>query len=410
MIEKGSNLPLIKQRNSTLVKEMIFQHSPISRSEIAHMLNLTAPTITACVNPLIAQGLIHEFSVSTPDEDHQLGRRPTMLEFVGSAYYLCGVEVGPYHTYIIITDLLGNILHSAELPKSSAQYSEMLHSLVNTINDFIADSKIPEEKFMGVGVSVAGWLSGDDGMMYHSKNEDWNGHDLGKDLRERLRLPMVIENNVRARAVRADLFDRSIHSDPAVYFYVSYGLACPLIINGRLLYGMSAGAGEIGHMLADPNGPRCPICGRNGCLDTLASEKAIIRRFRTILETGVPTILRQMCPHPNLLTIDHILAAQECDDPVVNSVINECIHHLASTLAGVMNLISPRTVLIDAHLMNLQRNRDLMKSLIENSAFEVPGEHSTLGFVPYDPFGGAKGAAALLVKQFLLGNPPENNG
>ena len=97
MYEKGANLPLIKLRNNELVKKMIYQHSPISRSEIAQALHLTAPTITACVNPLVSAGLLQESIAEVSGNDGRpLGRRPAMLEFVRDAYRLCGVELGPY--------------------------------------------------------------------------------------------------------------------------------------------------------------------------------------------------------------------------------------------------------------------------------------------------------------------------
>ena len=97
MYEKGANLPMLKQRNNALVKKIIYQRSPISRSEIAQQLHLTAPTITACVNPLISAGLLLESIVENPvSDDRPLGRRPALLEFVRDAYRLCGVELGPY--------------------------------------------------------------------------------------------------------------------------------------------------------------------------------------------------------------------------------------------------------------------------------------------------------------------------
>ena len=88
MVEKGGNLPLIKQKNLSLIKKVIYQYSPISRIEIAQRLSLTSPTITTSVNPMIAQGLLRELPAfrNGQDAERTPGRRPVMLEFVPEAH------------------------------------------------------------------------------------------------------------------------------------------------------------------------------------------------------------------------------------------------------------------------------------------------------------------------------------
>ena len=55
-------------------------------------------------------------------------------------------------------------------------------------------------------------------------------------------------------------------AEPFAYFFVSFGVACQMIIDGKVLYGQSAAAGEIGHTVVQRNGPVCPTCGNRGCL------------------------------------------------------------------------------------------------------------------------------------------------
>ena len=399
MHEKGANLPLIKLRNNELVKKMIYQHSPISRSEIAQELHLTAPTITACVNPLISAGLLQESIAETPVSDGRpLGRRPAMLEFVRDAYRLCGVELGPYRTYLVLTDLCGRTLRSLELERMADDYTQAVALLGQWIGEFLSG----ETRVLGVGVGLPGWVMGKAGTIYNSFRKGWNDKDLAGDLSSILGIPVVMENNVRARLIGADLFDRRISRDPAVYFYASFGLACPVMMEGKVLYGLSAGAGEIGHTSVDPNGPHCAVCGKNGCLESVASEKAILRRCRAMIEAGVGTVLNELTDSPEALTIAQVLAAQECDDRAVNMVVNDAVRHLAVSLAGIINLISPETVLVDAHLMQSQRNRNRMLEVLQENIFDLSIHHSEITFVPYDAFGGARCAAALAIKVLLL--------
>lgn len=399
MNEKGANLPLVKQRNNELVKKIIYQHSPISRSEIAQQLHLTAPTITACVNPLISEGLLLESIVETPASDGRpLGRRPALLEFVRNAYCLCGVELGPYQTYLVLTDLCGHVLRSQKLERMADDYTEAVSTLSHWIGAFLKDT----ERVLGVGVGLPGWVMGTAGTIYNSFRKGWNNKDLAGDLQKRLHIPVVMENNVRTRLIGADLFDRLVSRDPAVYFYASYGLACSIMMDGRVLYGLSGGAGEIGHTSVDPNGPHCPACGKNGCLESIASEKAILRRCRAMMHAGVDTILNELAASSEALTISHVLTAQECDDRTVNLVVNDAVRHLGVSLAGIINLISPETVLVDAHLMQSARNREQLLSVLQENIYDLSIHHSEVTFVPYDAFGGARCAAALAVKSLLL--------
>lgn len=399
MHEKGGNLPLIKLRNNELVKKMIYQHSPISRSEIAQELHLTAPTITACVNPLVSAGLLQESVADVPASDGRpLGRRPAMLEFVRDAYRLCGVELGPYHTYLVLTDLRGNPLRRLELERMADDYSQAITLLGQWIGQFLAG----EDRILGVGVGLPGWVAGKAGTIYNSFRKGWNDKDLAGDLSRILGVPVVMENNVRARLIGADLFDRRIFRDPAVYFYASFGLACPIMMEGKVLYGLSAGAGEIGHTSVDPNGPPCAVCGKNGCLESVGSEKAILRRCRAMMEAGADTLLNVLAPSPEALTISHVLAAQDCDDRAVNMVVNDAIRHLSVSLAGIINLISPETVLVDAHLMQSQRNQARMLEVLQENIYDLSIHHSEITFIPYDAFNGARCAAALAVKVLLL--------
>jgi len=401
MYEKGANLPLIKLRNNELVKKMIYQRSPISRSEIAQELHLTAPTITACVNPLVARGLIHEFTAETNGNGGpSLGRRPAMLEFVRDAYCLCGVDLGPYHTYLVLTDLRGAILCSRTLARMVDDYETAVEVLAAGISDFLRESG--RKNVLGVGVGLPGWVMGKAGTIFNSFRKGWIDKDLAGDLEEKLGRPVVIENNARARLIGADLFDRCVSRDPAVYFYISFGLACPVMLDGKVLYGMSAGAGEIGHISVDPNGPHCSVCGKNGCLESMASEKAIVRRCRLILEAGVSTVLGRMVSAPEELTIAHVLAAQKCDDAVANMVVYDAIRHLAISLAGFINLICPQTILVDAQVMQLAQNRERMLAVLRENIFDLSIQHPEITFVPYDALAGARSAAALVAKALLL--------
>ena len=401
MNEKGSNHQQLKLNNYHLIKKYIYQHSPISRVEIAQKLGLTTPTITGMVNPMIAGGLLRETMVESCNEEKRAGRPRVMLEYVPDAYYVCGVDVGPYQINYVLTDLCGHVVDTLHTDDKLDEYDTTLELLSKQIPGFIARTGVPKGKILGVGICLPGLIDGSVGKIYTTFHEGWVHHNLAAELEQRLGLRVATENNVRARAIGADLFVREVKQEPFAYFYVSFGVACQFIIDGKALYGQSAAAGEIGHTVVQRGGPVCPTCGNRGCLEALAGERAILQRCREIMQTDDKTALWTFCGVPKALTMEHVLKAQETGDEPVNLVMEDVIDYLGIALANTINVVSPSTVVLDAKIFMAPRNQDLMMHAVRRNMFRVHVDKTQFEFLPYDPDRGARGAAAVVVKDFL---------
>ena len=402
MNERGSNHLLLKRNNYHLIKKYIYQHSPISRVEVARQLCLTTPTITGVVAHLIGRGLLQEVAAAQ-EEGKGAGRPRIMLEFVPTAFHICGVDVGPYWINYILTDLQGNVLASRHTGKVLDEYGNTLELLSREIPDFLAESGSGTEKLLGVGICLPGLIDGSAGKIYTTFQPGWTEHDLARELGERLGTDVVVENNVRARMICADLFDRSAAAEPFAYFFVSYGVACQMMIDGRVLYGQSAAAGEIGHTVVQRGGPVCPTCGNRGCLEALAGERAVLQRCREIINAGTPTVLRELCGgNPEKLTIDQVLEAQRMGDGHANAVMEDVLDYLGIALANTINTISPRIVMLDGHILEVPRNREILLQSVKRNIFRVHAGKTRFTFLPYSPDRGARGAAAVVVRELLL--------
>ena len=400
MNETGSNHQLLKRNNYQLIKKYIYQHSPISRVEVAQGLRLTTPTITGMVSPLIARGLLRETDVQSADKG--AGRPRVMLEFEPTAFYICGVDVGPYRINYVLTDLQGSVVATRRTGDTLDEYNKTLELLTREIPDFLAEAGITIDRLLGVGIAMPGLIDGSAGKIYTTFQKGWTEHDLPAELGERLGTRVVVENNVRARAICANLFDRSVETEPFAYFFVSFGVACQMIFDGKVLYGQSAAAGEIGHTVVQRGGPVCPTCGNRGCLEALAGERAVLQRCRDIMNSEKTTVLRELCADPKGLTMDHVLHAQELEDREVNEVMEDVLDYLGIALANTINTISPRMVLLDGHMLQSQRNQSLILRAVERNMFRVHVGKTQFTFLPYSPDAGARGAAAVVARECLL--------
>jgi glucokinase len=130
-----------------------------------------------------------------------------------------------------------------------------------------------------VGVGVPGLVDVARGTLRHAVNLDVNGDDLPlRDLlAERLGVPVLLENDVNAATLAARAL---VDADDVVYLSVGTGLAAGLVLDGRLRRGEHGAAGEIGHLPVDPGGAVCG-CGQVGCLETIASGRALAEAWPT---------------------------------------------------------------------------------------------------------------------------------
>lgn len=399
---RGYKATEIRRQNNQKLKEVLFKNSPISRVEIAEKLDVTNPTVSYIVNPLIERGLVREVTESS--EGNSVGRPRIMLEYQPNAYYLCGVELGPYQTSYVLTNLMGDIIAKRQTDVNMDDYNAIFASVVQEVPALLQEASVPKEKVLGLGVCLPGLVDGSIGKIYTTFRKNWIDRDMKGELSEALGMQVALENNVRARTIGAELFDRSVKLEPFAYFYAFFGIACQMVIDGNILYGQSAAAGEIGHAVVEKDGPVCQNCGNRGCLEAVAGEQAILRRCRNIMQTGAPTILEQMVDSPDDLTVEHILKAQECDDKVANMVMHDAIDYLGIALANIVNLISPRSVMIDARILSLPQNQQQMIEAVEANIFRVHVDKLDMTFLPEDPYRGARGGAALVAKEFLIEN------
>ena len=98
-------------------------------------------------------------------------------------------------------------------------------------------------------------------------------------------LPVTLENDATACLLAERTFSRMDGVRDAVLVAVAEGVGTCVLANGQLVVGYNGMAGEFGHVLLDPNGPRCG-CGKNGCWEVFSSSRAAIRYYRELKPKG----------------------------------------------------------------------------------------------------------------------------
>jgi fructokinase len=219
-----------------------------------------------------------------------------------------------------------------------------------------------------VGVGIPGALSPETGLVKNANSTWLIGRPLGADLEERLKRAIRVANDANCFAI-SEARDGAAEGAAVVFGVIAgTGTGGGIVVDGRVLTGANAIAGEWGHNpLPWPQpdewpGPAC-YCGRSGCIETFLSGPAIAREYAAL--TGV----REM---PST-----IVALAEGGEPHAGAILARYEDRMARALAGVVNVLDPDVIVLGGGMSNIGRLYDSVPRLIAAYVFGATGGHSS---------------------------------
>lgn len=214
-----------------------------------------------------------------------------------------------------------------------------------------------------IGVSAPGPLDTGQGIVTEAPNlPGWINIPLRQRIRELSGIPAWIENDANAAAVAEHRIGAGRGSQHMVLVAVGTGVGGGLILDGRLYRGASGGAGEVGHMIVDAGGVIC-ACGRTGCLEAVASGRALDTAARQIAadepDGGIVRVARRESEEPGARTLD--LAAAEGDASAI-AALTRAGNFLGAGLTNLTNLLNPNVIVIAG---SVRKSEVYVRSAIE---------------------------------------------
>lgn len=320
----GTNLLYTKQYNLRIVHEVIRLFGPLSRADVARHTALTGQTISNLVKELLDIGLIHE------TERRQEGRgAPAMaLAINPDGAYAVGLDFNRDHLTGVLVDLAGTVRQRDVVEMEFPTPGEALALMVGMTERLIAAQGLAHEAICGVGIGIPGLMHHAPGRAGYLVNPTafpgWHDVPLADWLRERLTLPVFLENNATAAAMGERWYGAGQQIDTFFYLFFGSGLGGGVVINGRPYCGHTGNAGEIGYLpltLADPGGGGASHAGQHFDLpqlyDALRADGVDVRTpadLEALLVAGHPRLLGWMDRAADHLT-GLVLAVEYLLDP-----------------------------------------------------------------------------------------------
>ncbi|MEJ6950730.1 ROK family protein [Natronospora cellulosivora (SeqCode)] len=391
----SGNLELMHELNTKHILRVIRQFAPISRSEIVEKSNLTAATVSRIVSKLIKFRLVRESGFG----ESKGGRKPVLLELIPDSILTIGLDIEIDEITAVIIDLEGKILLYKEQVLVGKKDEEYILRQVNLLIKELLNVEEYRNKVIGIGIGIHGLVDSIKGVSIFPPAFDWENFSLAKIVSKSFSLPVILENNVRALTLGESWFGLARNLSNFISLKVGSGIGSGIFTNGQLYRGTSNSSGEIGHTMVDEDGPLC-TCGNYGCLESVASIPAIIRRSKKALKQGQSTMINDLIAKDiEKLSPGIILAAADKGDNLSQQILKETGHYLGIAVANYINILNPEAVIISGNeLISGEIVLDTLRSTVENRALAYPLKHLKIINSSLGGKGVAIGAATLILE------------
>ena len=351
--QRSANL----SRDEKVVLERFFWFGEHSRADLVAATGFSLTKVNSLLESLVLGRWVEEGRV----RESNGGRPSASLRSITNERYLFGVDLGSHGAHILLTDTAMNPVARKNLPINVlAGPDRVFPQIGKVLVKLLELQKISRQKVLAIGVGIPGPVDPD----RHTPVQpplmaSWENFNLAGALKDQFAVTTVVDNDANVMAL-AELwnsrrrFSAKKQESPEDWLLVKLGtgIGSAIVINGRLYRGANGGAGEIGHICVDPEGPICR-CGQRGCLEAVYGAAGIERAATAAAKAGASPLLKRILKEKGTVSsIDVSRAARE-GDGYASAIVQEMGLMLGTVLAGFVDLLNPQKLLIGGGLSNI---------------------------------------------------------
>ena len=258
---------------------------------------------------------------------------------------IAGIDIGGTKIALALSNTDGEILSRRRFPtQTEIGPTQILEHVFQEIEGMLRETSA---KLCGAGIGCAGPLDLERGLVMSPPNlPGWDKFPLALLVRERLRVPVLLDNDANAAALGEHERGAGRGLRDMVYMTISTGIGGGIIVDGKLVRGIAGGAGEVGHLTVLPTGPECG-CGARGCLETLCSGTAIARRARERIAQGASSsLISSMVKDLREVTAETVAVAAQRGDMLAREIWDETIYYLSIGVGNIISVLAPEAIII----------------------------------------------------------------
>lgn len=329
---------IMLQLNEQLVLDYVHAHGTTTRPEIAASLGLSAATVSRAIRRLVGRGLVRE------EPGQSTGGRPrSAISFNALSGCVIGLDLGGTKCHAMLADLAGDLLVEEVRPTDSD--GSPFETLVESISRLTRREERVGAPLAAVAVGVPAIVDPDSGVAIGGPNVHWHGFPLVAELRARLDVPFVVDNDVNLAALGHAWKGDARGFSNFVVLSLGTGIGAAVVVDDRLLKGRNSGAGEVGYMVLDRGQLGQPRPDGLGSFETLASGVGVATLARDALDADRrPSSLRDLGHDP---TSPDVFAAAHAGDRIASELLDQIVEHVAMAVINMGSVVDSDVIVLD---------------------------------------------------------------
>lgn len=340
----------VTQKNAirrNLILRSLLTNGQMSLTELKKETGITLPVVIRLVEELKKNNLVVEVA---SHEQPQVGRPPSVVKINGGAGYIMGIDLDRTYSHFVIINLEQEIILNLEINKAYLSNDPaIIKELEKEIRTVLAKAGVEWDSLLGIGISIPGIVNGPRGISKTYLN--FGEKSLRSTLREYLKKPVYIEHDVKAMALGELWFGSAKGKDNVLCLKIDWGLGLGIILNGKIFYGENSYSGEFGHIsLQDDGAGQLCYCGRRGCLETVASGRAMIEKVKKKLSEGSTSLFLEKSRFPEDIDSRKIVEAASKGDQFALEILEEMAKYIGYGTGILINLFNPERIVLGGNI------------------------------------------------------------
>ncbi|MFD2572797.1 ROK family protein [Spirosoma soli] len=352
MMQDNVIFSVIDTKKNKLKRRIIselYQSKSHTIAQLARLLHTSIPSTTALIDELSSGQWVQGIGTGTA----QFGRKPSLFALDVNRYVTVVVDINVHDTKLLVFNLANEVVHRLDINLRLENSASLLHVLSEPLEQLAQELNQKNLQVIGIGAALPGLVNPQQGINYTypsiNKPELSLNHQLQTAFND---APVYFINDTQATILGEHHFGLARGKKHVLSINIDWGIGLGVITNGDILQGSAGFAGELGHIQVRSEGDLC-TCGKVGCLDTVASASALIRRAKTFLENGQVSLLAEV--DPDSIDIETIINKANAGDAFCIDLLSDVGNELGRGLSTAVHLFNPELIIVNGILATARK-------------------------------------------------------
>jgi glucokinase-like ROK family protein len=341
--------PQFSSAHFDILKELFYAKSSTS-TLLSSRFGKSIPMVNKALVELTKAGFIEEQGLAPSSG----GRRPLQFSLAKDKMFIMVIAMDQLSTRIGLVDLFNSYKHPVKHYEIDlTNNANALQELHLKIEDYITESKVERNKIKGIGIGMPGFVDAAKGVNFSYLNPPEK--TLAAHLRQETGIPTFIDNDSSLVALAEYKFGNISEDKEVMVINLGWGIGLGMIVKGELFRGHSGFAGEFSHIPITEEEILCS-CGKQGCLEAVASLFALTERASHDIKNGKVTSLKAVKNRESKVEMGNaIITEANKGDQYAIDLISESAYNIGRALSILIHIMNPKTIILSGRTVRAGR-------------------------------------------------------